>query len=229
MSSLRQTIFGLFALCTAMAVFPAHAAEDEQIWLQAIAQGPVSGDIVYFAEIQSRFGRDMGGLDQMLLRPAIGVKLSDRLTVFQGYAYVRTPQSGGGETREHRSFQQINWSLGKVARGPLSSRTRLEQRWVSGGDDMGWRLRQMIRLAVPLTERSGGVSALAYAEGFVALNDTDWGARDGFDRLRSFAGLEMPLAGKSTMEVGYLNQYVKNRGRADDVDHVLLVTLQLRR
>ena len=41
--------------------------------------------------------------------------------------------------------------------------------------------------------------------------------------------LELPLAGKSTMELGYLNQYVKNRGRADDVDHVLLVTLQLRR
>ena len=63
----------------------------------------------------------------------------------------------------------------------------------------------------------------------MALNDTDWGARKGFDRLRSFAGLEVPVAGKATVEVGYLNQYVKNRGRADDVDHVLLVTLQLRR
>ncbi|RJG55087.1 DUF2490 domain-containing protein [Sphingobium terrigena] len=229
MNSLRQTVLRLSTLFTAMAALPAHGAEDEQLWLQTIAQGPISGDIVYFAEVQSRFGRDMDGLDQMLLRPAIGVKLSDRLTVFQGYAYVRTPRSGGGDTREHRSFQQINWSLGKVAGGPLSSRTRIEQRWVSSGDDMGWRLRQWLRLAVPLTGKPGGVSALTYAEGLVALNDTDWGARKGFDRLRSFAGLELPFAGKSTVEVGYLNQYVKNRGRADDVDHVLLVTLQLRR
>ena len=44
-----------------------------------------------------------------------------------------------------------------------------------------------------------------------------------------YHGPGMAPAGKSTMELGYLNQYVKNRGRADDVDHVLLVTLQLRR
>lgn len=228
MNSLRPTILRLSAIALSLIALPAHAAEDQQFWLQTIAQGPISGDIVYFAEVQSRFGNGMDGLDQMLLRPAIGVKLSDRLTIYQGYAYVRTPQPGGGETREHRGFQQINWSLGKLAGGPLSSRTRMEQRWLSNGDDMAWRLRQMLRLAVPLSGNTGGVSALAYAEGFVALNDTDWGARKGFDRLRSFAGLEVPVAGKSTIELGYLNQYVKNRGRADDVDHVLLLTLQLR-
>lgn len=226
MRAMCKTIFPLLAM---MAVTPASAAtDDEQFWLQTIGQGRITGDLVYFAEVQSRFGSGMDGLDQMLIRPAIGVKLSPRLTVYQGYAYVRTPRPGGGETREHRSFQQINWSLGRVAGGPLSSRTRVEQRWLSSGDDMGWRVRQMLRLAVPLGKGPGGVSALGYAEGFAALNDTDWGARKGFDRLRSFAGLELPIAGKSTVEVGYLNQYVNNRGRADDSDHVLLVTLQLR-
>jgi hypothetical protein len=204
------------------------ATHDEQLWFQAIGQGTISGDLVYFAEIQSRFGNSMDGLDQMLIRPAIGVKLSDRLAVYQGYAYVRTPQAGGGETHEHRSFQQINWSLGRLAGGSLSSRSRIEQRWLSNGEDMGWRLRQMLRLAVPMREEVKGPAALVYAEGFVALNDTDWGARRGFDRLRSFAGIELPMSGKSTIEVGYLNQYTKNRGRTDDMDHVLLLTLQLR-
>ncbi|MBH1992122.1 MAG: DUF2490 domain-containing protein [Sphingomonadaceae bacterium] len=230
MKAMRKTIAALGAIfTTALAAVPVHAAtNDEQFWVQAIGQGAIAGDLVYFAEVQSRFGTGMEGLDQMLIRPAIGVKLSHRLTVYQGYAYVRTPRSGGGETHEHRSFQQINWSLARVAGGPLSSRTRIEQRWLSNGDDMGWRLRQMLRLAVPLGDKAGGVSALGYVEGFAALNDTDWGARKGFDRLRSFAGLELAMAGKSTVEVGYLNQYVQNRGRADDRDHVLLVTLQLR-
>lgn len=231
MHAIRPTLWAVAAafLGLAFAVRPAGAAEDEQAWLQIVAQGPVSGDLVYFAEVQSRFGSGIGGLDQMLLRPAIGVKLSDRLTLFQGYAYVRTPQAGGGDTREHRSFQQLNWSLGRVAGGPASSRTRLEQRWLSHGRDSGWRLRQMLRLAVPLSGGTGGIAALGYAEGFVALNDTDWGARKGLDRVRSFAGVELPLAGKSTIELGYLNQYVKNRGRADDVDHVASISLQLRR
>ena len=33
-------------------------------------------------------------------------------------------------------------------------------------------------------------------EGFVALNDTDWGARGGFDQLRTFVGAELPLPGR---------------------------------
>lgn len=225
---LRWLLFSLLSLAVP-GVSPVQAAtDDEQVWFQAIGQGSITGNIVYFAEIQSRFGNSMDGLDQMLIRPAIGVKLSDRLAVYQGYAYVRTPQAGGGETHEHRSFQQINWSLGRLVGGPLSSRSRVEQRWLSHGQDMGWRLRQMLRLAVPIHNEAKGPAALIYAEGFVALNDTDWGARKGVDRLRSFTGVELPMSGKSTIELGYLNQYVKNRGRADDMDHVLLLTLQLR-
>jgi len=228
MMKLRRLLQFLFPLAMA-GLSPAQAAtDDEQFWFQAIGQGSISGNFVYFAEIQSRFGNSMDGLDQMLIRPAIGVKLFDRLAVYQGYAYVRTPQAHGDETHEHRSFQQVNWSLGRLAGGPISSRSRVEQRWLSNGEDMGWRLRQMLRLAVPMHDKARGPAALVYAEGFAALNDTDWGARKGFDRLRSFAGVELPMSGKSTVELGYLNQYVKNRGRADDMDHVLLLTLQLR-
>lgn len=225
MTMLRAILFFLIVVT----MTPAHAAtDDEQFWFQAIGQGSIRGDLVYFAEVQSRFGRDRAGLDQMLIRPAIGMKLSDTITVYQGYAHVRTPRTGGGNTREHRSFQQLSWSLGQVLGRRASSRTRLEQRWLSTGDDMGWRLRQMLRLAVPIGGGDAGVAVLAYAEGFFALNDTDWGARSGFDRARGFAGLELPMAGKSTVEIGYLNQYANNRGRPDDVDHALLVTLQLR-
>lgn len=209
---------------------PAHAQvrEDGQIWFQAVAQGPVAGDLVYFAELQSRFSAHSTVLAQMLIRPAIGVKLTDGLAVYQGYASVRTPTTGGGETQEHRSFQQINWSLGRPAGVALSSRTRIEQRWLSNGGDLGWRLRQMVRGALPLGQ-GGKVSLIGSAEVFVALNDTDWGARGGFDRLRTFAGLELPLSGKSTIELGYLNQYAAAPAGPDRMDHVAAVNLMLRR
>jgi hypothetical protein len=206
----------------------AETRHDEQVWFQAVAQGPVAGDLVYFAELQPRFGQGASQLSQIIVRPAIGVKLGDRVTLYQGYAHVRTPTVTGRDTREHRSFQQLNWSLGRPAGLALSSRTRLEQRWLSSGGDMGWRVREMVRAALPL-KPGGKVALLGSVEVFVALNDTDWGAKGGFDRLRSFAGLELPLSGKSTVELGYLNQFVNAPNGRDQMDHVAAVNLMLRR
>lgn len=212
-----------------LAATPAQAQprHDAQVWHQTVAQGPIADDLVYFLELQPRFGNDASELSQMLLRGAAGVKLSDRVSVYQGYANVRTRPANGLETREHRSFQQVNWSLGKPGGVALSSRSRLEQRWLSTGDDTGWRLRQMVRAAVPV-KKGSKVALLGWVEGFVALNDTDWGARGGLDRVRSFAGLELPLSGKSTVETGYLNQYVKTPVGRDQMDHVFAVNLMLR-
>lgn len=202
----------------------ARETHDEQMWVNVTGMGSI-GNIAYFAEIQPRIGRGVSRLDQLLIRPAIGVKLSDTLSIYQGYARVRTPVDTGPDTVEDRSFQQISWKLGKR----LSSRTRLEQRWLSTGSDMGWRLRQMLRFAQPLSDTKGSVAALGYIEGFAALNDTDWGARRGLDRVRSFIGAEVPVGGMSTLEIGYLNQTVNQASRSDTMDHVASISLFLRR
>lgn len=216
------------ALQASPSAIASETRQDEQVWFQTVAQGAISGDIVYFAELQPRFGRSVSQLSQLLIRSGVGVKVSDRVTIFQGYANVRTPLVDGRETREQRAFQQVNWAMGRPGGVALSSRTRLEQRWLSSGDDTGWRLRQMVRAAVPL-ERGSKVSALGWVEGFVALNRTDWGARQGLDRVRSFAGVELPLSGKSTVELGYLNQFTNAPRGPDQMDHVAAINLMLRR
>ncbi|MES2157722.1 MAG: DUF2490 domain-containing protein [Pseudomonadota bacterium] len=221
----RFTLFLTALFCTPAA---ARTSQDEQLWVNLTAMGPVSGDIVYFAEIQPRVGDGVSRLDQALLRGAVGVKLSDRVTLYQGYAHVAVPIAGGRDVNEERSFQQLNWSLGRPWGGDLSSRTRLEQRWRSDGNDMGWRLREMLRFEKPLREGSDAVNALVYAEGFLALNSTDWGARSGFDQLRSFAGVEVGLPGASTLELGYLNQAINQRGGNSRINHVASVTLFFR-
>ena len=213
----------------ALAAAPVRAEtrHDGQVWQQTVAQGAVSGYLLYFVELQPRFGNDASELSQMMLRGAAGVKVSDTVSLYQGYANVRTQPAGGNETREHRSFQQVSWSLGNPGGVALSSRTRIEQRWLSNGDDTGWRLRQMIRAAVPVKDGSK-VALLGWVEGFAALNDTDWGARSGLDRVRGFAGVELPLSGKSTIETGYLNQYVRTAAGPNQMDHVFTVNLMLR-
>ncbi|PNU06408.1 DUF2490 domain-containing protein [Novosphingobium guangzhouense] len=203
----------------------AETTQDEQAWINLTAMGPIAGDVVYFAEFQPRMGDGISRVEHLLLRGAVGVKLSPSATLYQGYAHIASPIEGARDINEERSFQQLNLALGKPLGGELSSRTRLEQRWRSDGGDMGWRLREMIRYEHPLKSGSDAVNALVYAEGFVALNDTDWGARGGFDQLRSFIGAEVGLPGASTLELGYLNQAIdQTRGRTR-VNHVASVTL----
>ena len=214
----------------ALSASPLRAAtsEDEQFWLNLTSMGSIKGDLVYFAEIQPRVGDGVSRIDQALFRGALGWKLSPAVTLYQGFAHVVVPVDGGHDVNEERGFQQLNWTMGKPWGGELSSRTRLEQRWRSDGDDMGWRLREMLRYEKPLRAGSDALNALVYAEGFVALNDTDWGARGGFDQLRSFVGAELGLPGASTLEVGYLNQLINQRGGRSRVNHVAAVTLFFR-
>ena len=201
----------------------AATRQDEQLWVNLTAMAPVSGDLVYFVEIQPRMGDGVSRIDQTLLRGALGWKLSPKVTVYQGYAHVMA-----GDANDERSFQQLNWAIGKPFRGELSSRTRLEQRWRSNGQDMGWRLREMLRYEKPLKSGNDAINALVYAEGFAALNSTDWGAKSGFDQLRSFIGAELGLPGNSTAELGYLNQFVNQSGGRTRVNHVASITFFFR-
>ncbi|KQX25443.1 MULTISPECIES: DUF2490 domain-containing protein [unclassified Sphingomonas] len=204
----------------------AQTVQDEQLWVNLTLQGH-SGRLVHFIELQPRFGSGAGRLDHGLFRPAIGMALRPGLSLYQGYAHVFTPRDGTRDLHEHRSFQQLSWVMGRPWNGELASRTRFEQRWRNDGRDMGLRLREMLRLEIPVAR--SGLAALGYAEMFVALNDTDWGARGGFDQLRSFAGAEIPLAGASTIELGYLNQYINQPSGRRRVNHVLSASLFVRR
>ena len=226
---MRRLILSLSALASCLGA-PAHAetSQDEQFWLNLTSMGSIKDDLVYFAEIQPRVGDGISRIDQALFRGAMGWKFSPSVTLYQGFAHIVVPVESGKDVNEERSFQQINWTLGKPWAGELSTRTRLEQRWRSDGDDMGWRLREMLRYEKPLNPGSDALNALVYAEGFVALNDTDWGVRGGFDQLRSFIGAEVGLPGASTLEVGYLNQVINQRGGDTRVNHVASVTLFFR-
>lgn len=217
------------ALWLAASILPAAAQVDHdgQLWINATAFGSV-GSFAMFAEVQPRFGDGPSRLDQLIVRPAVGWKISDAVTVYQGYARVENTPLGARSFSEDRSFQQLGWEIGTFERVKLSSRTRFEQRFQTNGRDTGFRLRQMLRAAIPLTEETGSVAALVWSEAFVALNDTDWGARAGFDRVRTFVGLEVPLKGKSTLEIGYMNQTVNAPAARVSMDHIISLTLSVR-
>lgn len=209
----------------AMLAMPAQAAEEEtQAWQQLLVTAPVRDGVTLTMEVQNRLFDDASDYGQLLLRPSIGFRVFDKTTFSVGYAYVNTDIEGRPVTHEHRAWQQLAFPI--MAAGPIqiTGRTRLEERTFEHADDVGWRLRQQIRFTMPLD--NSGIKAVAWTEGFFAFNDTDWGAISGFDRMRNFVGLNIPLAEKMTLEPGYLNQYV-NRSGEDKIDHTLSVTLSV--
>jgi hypothetical protein len=216
-------IRSLLAAASLLLATPAAAQVEEDLsgWLNLTATGPVSGKLIYFAEIQPRLSRNLDGVDQLLLRPAIGVQATPNLQLYLGYAHVEEPSAG---QNEERVFQQATLFVRDLP-GELQSRTRLEQRWRTDGRDTGWRLRQMLRYEYPVSET---VAPMASIEGFVALNSPDWRPRSGFDQLRTFVGVEVGLKGKSTIEAGYLNHVVDRPGPAARVNHVLAVNVFVR-
>ena len=112
------------------------------------------------------------------------------------------------------------------AGGNLTSRTRLEQRWVEGRNSLGWRAREQLRWTKPINAK--GLSAVVSSEIFVALNSTDFGARAGFDQWRNFAGVNMPFVKGLSIESGYMNRYVRRVGAPDRIDHIVPIVVAWR-
>lgn len=210
------------AALLALLASPARADvdDDAQAWLTLAASGVVSGRVLGQAEAIARFSDDENGIYEAEFGGFLGLALTDRVSLWAGYVRVPRYARGGKTTVENRGRQQITAELGGLLGGDLSGRVRLEQRFRDGGG-IGWRLRPQLKFSRPLS--NDGVALVFSHESFVPLNDTGWGQRRGYERMRNFAGLQVPIADKLAAEVGYLNQYGFDPVR-DTADHGVSTT-----
>lgn len=217
---------GLAALLVCIGV-PVRAEQDVQAWSSLSATVAVRGPVFVLLEAQARATDDLGDGSQFIGRAGVGARIGRDGQVALGYAYVRTDPAGGVLTNEHRPWQQVQWTLLRRPGGaPLAvARTRLEQRMTEGRDGTSWRLRQQVRVAVPIGQ--AGWQAIASTEGFFNLNATSAGVRDGVEQWRTFVGVGLPLVPRIRLEPGYLNQWVFRPG-GDRVNHALSASLVVR-
>jgi hypothetical protein len=169
---------------------------EDYLWLQAVAQGPVSGKIVTWLEVQQRFSANT---DVTILRPAIGVQINPRVQLLAGYQYQLNDREDLPDIREHRLWQQALIRLaGKPGKAVLVSRTRLEQRFVVDQPDDTMRVRQFFRGQVWLDPRWSLIGA---GEAFIGLEQT-----------RLFAGAAYALTPRLTLEGGLQDQRFLREG-----------------
>jgi hypothetical protein len=209
----------------------ARESEDAGLWTSVSGTGSLEefarlGDRwLWSIDVHARFQDATDGFAQSLLRPAVGIELGENVSAWLGYAWIRTNRRSGSEFDEHRIWQQLSWRI-PVTGVRLASRTRLEQRVVRSGDTLAYRVRERIRLDLPLVFFPG-LDFVLHDELFLGVNEVNRRQNSGFDQNRFFAGVGFDLGrgGRLRGEVGYLNQYVQPESGFDQVNHILSVNL----
>jgi hypothetical protein len=219
-------LVAMFALLARTA--GAETIDDGGLWLAVFAQGDVHQDgaareLKWWFDGHSRFLDDADGFNQSIFRPGLGISLTDRTTLWAGYGWIHTSPLAGPDFEEHRIWQQTTWS-GECEPLSFALRSRLEERFLETGDDVGFRFRQLVRAQHNLLAAER-ITLVAWDELFLNLNDTDWGAQTGFDQNRLFLGFGWrfyPDASWRT-EIGYLNQYIDNPAAPNRSNHILSI------
>lgn len=228
--SFGLAIFALSLMLCVSSNAGAELADDFRIWGNVTARGNFGGidpslkPFRWLMEVQPRSREEGEEMDQLLIRPGIGYAVTDHSSVWLGYAHVINFPAAGDNIHEDRFWQQYMWK-GQTPIGEFTSRSRFEQRWQTNGGETGGRFRQMFKLSWPLPFYQS-VSLVGWDEFFVHLNDTNWGARQGFDQNRGFAGVGYRVLPPVLVEIGYMNQYI-NRSTIDSLNHILSLNLFL--
>jgi Protein of unknown function (DUF2490) len=190
---------------------------DRQIWVQGLALGQLSDHWRSHIDDGSELGLT-------IVRTALGRRLTPRLTVWLGHAWV--PRTfGDGVRHEQRLWQQLSLTGPVLGGWSTSGRLRVEQRWLEPWDGVSHRVRMQARAQRPVgaTKRWG---LWTYDELMVTLDDTPRGPASGFDRNRLAGGVSRRLSAVVSVDAGYLwERAVFSAGRRND--HIAIGVLNL--
>ncbi len=191
----------LFAALLLLISVPALAIDHHSgVWAGVVGSAQVDARLLASFEVHLRQEDTRA---TAIMRPAVGLRLSDHWATHAGYAWIGGLPDGGPVVHEHRAWSQLSGSASVGDKLNLTSRTRLEHR-VRGEGAIGHRARQFVRVgAVPA--REGGASPVLWNELFLGLNKTAWGAVSGVDQNRLFVGAALPLARGGRFELGVLH------------------------
>ena len=222
---------GFLTTGQAFAQAPSTLSQDFRLWSPIFMTAKLPNSFLAHLEVQPRFADldENGHIDQLILRPAVGYQLTENLSIWQGYAWVGNfnqrhtpPQSPFFD--ENRIYQQILYTK-KFDSFKITSRTRLEERWIEHVDGTAVRFRTGLRGAYTLPMAPEWALVVS-DEVFVHLNTVGArGPQSGFDQNRFFAGVNRTFSKYLNVDVGYQNQLLNSRtipNLANQMNHTIL-------
>lgn len=197
---------------------PSTLSNDFRLWAPVFLTVPLSPFFIWYAEVNPRFGDDVSDLNQLILRTAIGYKLNENWSVWQGYAWNTVYDNANYQddfTGEHRIYQQLTYRdkfsfLEAFPFIKIQSRTRLEERWIHHTNITALRPRTLLRVDIPLPMVPNW-SFVTFDEIFVNLNGVSGGPEAGFDQNRWFIGFNREFTKQINVDFGYQMQIINTR------------------
>jgi len=224
--------WGLPALGLTLGNQAGAQTSDVQLWTGLVVTGKITDRISFLSVLQLRREKNASRDAQFIIvPPTFSFSVTPRMAVSAGVVYAYIPgYDGAREDRERRFFQQIDYNLGNISGFVFDSYARFEQRRSENGGDLGLRVRSRLRVRHSLTQGSQKkppIKGVITVEPFAYLANADWGPRKGFDQLRTYAGIELPLNKQVRLDLGYTNQFQPRPG-PNETNHAVTTILVFR-
>lgn len=189
---------------------------DEQLWFQINTNVPIDDKLRLTLEQIVRVSEAQDTVHQSEFGGILGYRVAKGIELGIGYRKV-----GNTSANEDRLRQQVIGTFGSFA-----TRFRVDERFHPGGDQIGFRIRPLVRYNHRLN--GSGVAVFVSHESFILPNSTRWGQRSGYDRMRNVVGFVLPVSTHVAADIGYLNQYRLGRnGGQSLMEHALSLQLTI--
>lgn len=190
-------------------------------WVTGFVNAPMGSHFTFSLQLEPRFSFTDPGLDRTLIRPGVRLNLPFGLSIGGGVSWFHVFTSPASRNDEFQTWEDIQHhvQLGSLS---LTNRLRLEERFLQGRDDVGLRLRYLIRGQVPVNSR--GLSAVAWNELFVNTNNVSDGPSAGVDQNRTFVGANERFNDEFQVELGYMLNYTPKPSGPNQMNHVVVIT-----
>jgi len=202
---------------------PAYSASNDLgLWSPIYTTFPIKNKFLGYLEINPRLGNNITDFSQLLTRPAVGYKITDNFSIWQGYAWVTNHI--GGFRNENRIFQQFLLN-NYFKYADLIHRVRIEERFIEDTGSTQIRLRYMLRSIFPFGKLKKWAWVI-YDELFVNATSVANGPESGIDQNRLFVGINRKFNERINADLGYQLQYINEKSPVEDkFNHVILINI----
>jgi Protein of unknown function (DUF2490) len=218
-------------------------------WLAAFGRVELKNQFSLHIESQLRSTDNLEQIQSVLLRVGLNYNLKKNQIFTIGYAYISSRRTADGVTGygpEDRIWEQfvLNEAFSVQTHGiSIQNRFRLEQRFIgqsvvedgqleTSGFSFVQRIRYFARMIVPFAKTSAGFNKGAFFslqdEVFVNIGDLSVVNGKYFDQNRAYFSIGYRFSPKNDTEIGYMNQYVLNKGMARTSNNILQIATYIK-